>query len=63
MAVERITVHNIYYENLRLEIPDQVMSEDSGDDSQDTFIAAEMLRTSCGQIADVCSPLSCQQYN
>ena len=33
------------------------MSEDSGDDSQDTFIAAEMLRASCGQIADVCSSL------
>ena len=36
------------------EIPDEVMSEDSGDDSQDTFIAsaAEMLRKSCDQIAD-----------
>lgn len=36
-----------------------MMSKDSGDDPQDTFIvsAAEMLRTSCGQIADVCSPL------
>ena len=30
------------------------MSEDSGDDSQDTFIAsaAEMLRKSCDRIAD-----------
>ena len=36
------------------EIPDEVMSEDSGDDSQDTFIAsaAEMLRKLCDQIAD-----------
>lgn len=36
------------------EIPDEVASEDSGDDSQDTFIAsaAEMLRKSCDQIAD-----------
>ena len=33
------------------EIPDEVMSEHSGDDSQDTFIAsaAEMLRKSCDQ--------------
>ena len=36
------------------ETPNEVMSEDSGDDSQDTFIAsaAEMLRKSCDQIAD-----------
>ena len=36
------------------EIPDGVMSEDSGDDYQDTFIAsaAEMLKKSCDQIAD-----------
>ena len=35
-------------------IPDEVMSEDNGDDSQDTFIAsaAEMLKKSCDQIAD-----------
>lgn len=41
------------------------MSGDIGDDSQDTFIAsaAEMFRTSCGQIADVCSPLVVMSAN